>query len=127
MNSTTKFCLKVVFWPMLIGVYALAVFMLAASFALAQTPAEGCAPHDQMSQSLAAKYGELVMIYARSEDKVVEFYVSQEGTWTTVVTDATGMSCMVADGDAWTGDRPDPEPQSGPAMYRILPGRPWGL
>jgi hypothetical protein len=34
---------------------------------------------------------------------MVELFVGKTGTWTVVVTDTQGRSCVVANGDGWTG------------------------
>ena len=131
MSRGNRFIVKVIVGYVLafVTVAALAIAVLGdagAQEAPASAP-PGCLPHDQMSQMLAKEHGELVMIYARTRGQPIEFYVSRAGTWTAVATSADQMSCMVQAGDGWTGDRPDPLPQSGPAMYRILPNRPWPL
>lgn len=32
---------------------------------------------------------------------IMEIYASATGTWTVIVTDVTGMSCIVAAGEGW--------------------------
>jgi hypothetical protein len=145
MTRQNRFRLKVILGYTVAFASALAGSMAAMSFALAEeqltpderiaqafegipvqapvpTPApqqQNCMHHTQMEQFLANKFKESVMIWARSGANMTEFFVSEAGTWTAVVTTPDQMSCIVADGDAWTGDRPDPLPQSGPAQYRI--------
>lgn len=34
----------------------------------------------------------------------MEVFVAEKGTWTIVITDLTGTSCIVAAGEAWTSD-----------------------
>jgi hypothetical protein len=124
----------------LIGLTALAVTVAGARFALADEyadqriaeafeqvveepqPPDNCLPRAEMRMAMAARYGETVQIFARSGPTIMEFFASRSRTWTAVQTGPEGISCMVSSGDAWTGPVPEPEPQSGPALYRIEPG-----
>lgn len=57
------------------------------------------------------KYGETRMGLGMSSAGVlVELWHNVEtGTWTTVLTNAQGISCIVAEGDEWAVSEPEPE------------------
>ena len=78
---------------------ALAIVTLSVSAAQAQSQ---CAPRKEIVQVLAAKYQEnrhaLGLI---NEKAVMEVYISPQGTWTMVVTNEAGMSCIMAAGESW--------------------------
>lgn len=61
-----------------------------------------CAPHGAILKVLAGKYQEnrhaLGLI---NEKAVMEVFISPKGTWTMLVTDQRGLSCIIAAGDAW--------------------------
>jgi len=64
-----------------------------------QTP---CGRHDDIAAALKSKYQEarriMGVINART---VMEIFTSEKGTWTVLVTDTTGRSCITATGEAW--------------------------
>jgi len=75
-----------------------------SSPALAQTaPNTNCAPRQAVVERLGARYGESRQsIGIGSNNSVVEVFASTEtGTWTIVVTMPTGVSCLVAAGQAF--------------------------
>ena len=59
-----------------------------------------CAQHDSIVAQLAAKYGETRQSVGLAENnQMVEVFASQEtGSWTIIVTRASGVACMVAAG-----------------------------
>ena len=74
-----------------------AVLAVIAGPVTAQT---NCGPHADVTQRLAAGYGEhRQAIGLASDNTVMEVYASLEtGTWTIVVTRANGIACLVASG-----------------------------
>ena len=78
----------------------LACLLASPAAALAQGT---CLPHDDMAAHLAAGWGEARRSIALdSAAAVVETYANPlTGTWTLVVTQPGGPSCMVASGDAY--------------------------
>ncbi|MFZ5677418.1 MAG: hypothetical protein ACOZAM_31025 [Pseudomonadota bacterium] len=84
----------------LIGLMSgLAVGMLTISGADAQSQ---CAPRTEVVKVLAAKYQESQRALGLINEKaMMEIYVSPKGTWTMVVTNEQGVSCVLADGEAW--------------------------
>lgn len=78
----------------------LAGVLLAALPAAAQ---QNCAPRDHVSLRLMELYGEVRRgVGLEGSDSLVEIYTSDAtGTLTIVVTNARGISCLVAAGRAW--------------------------
>ena len=74
---------------------------LLASGATAQT--RNCAEHAMVVERLAAGYGESRQsIGIAADNTVVEMFASLEtGTWTIVVTQPGGPTCLVASGEAF--------------------------
>jgi hypothetical protein len=72
-----------------------------ATGASAASPA-ACGAHDKVVDALKAKYQEerrvMGVINAQT---VMEIFMSPKGTWTVLVTDTTGTSCMTASGEDW--------------------------
>lgn len=63
-----------------------------------------CAPRPAVIERMAAEYGEVLHGAGLSQNgAVIEVYASPEtGTWTIVVTTPTGLTCVVAVGEAWS-------------------------
>ena len=94
--------------------------MAAISFVLlllsaATRPAaavEACVLHDVALQQLSKSYSEQVAGRGLTADgqKMIELLTSEGGSWTLIITDVHGRSCMLASGDVWVrltapGDR----------------------
>ncbi len=93
---------------MILGLACALLFGTLSSAALkAQTQAQ-CAPHNEVVKVLNAKYQESQRgIGLINEKALMEVFISAKGTWTMVVTNETGMSCIMAAGEAWD-DKPGP-------------------
>ncbi|NQU60576.1 MAG: hypothetical protein HQ512_05560 [Rhodospirillales bacterium] len=77
-------------------VFALTLFAPAAS---AQPV---CGSHNSITASLEKSYSEApVAIGLTLDGGVVEVYSSSEGTWTMVITQPTGLTCLIAAGKDW--------------------------
>jgi hypothetical protein len=76
---------------------------LAANGAQAQNQSRNCAPRDAVLERLASSYGETRQsIGLGTNNAVVETFASLEtGSWTIVVTQPSGISCLVASGQAF--------------------------
>ncbi|MBI2718255.1 MAG: hypothetical protein HY245_15680 [Rhizobiales bacterium] len=61
-----------------------------------------CGAHADIAKVLGSKYNEsrrvMGVVNARA---VMEMFMSPEGTWTMLVTDTSGNSCITAAGEAW--------------------------
>lgn len=62
-----------------------------------------CAPHKEVIERLEGKYKEAQagIGLAANGDGVVQLYVSESGSWTVLVTQPTGLTCLVAGGQSW--------------------------
>lgn len=84
-----------------VGATALALALLLAI----RTPASAqtmCGARNQFLDQLAKGFSERpVAIGLVSNGSVLEVLASDNGSWTIIVTMATGNSCVVASGEAW--------------------------
>ena len=80
---------------------AVVALLLSAAPANAQ---QVCLLHGTAVAQLASQHSEQVLGRGLIRDgkTVVEIFVSEAGTWTAVVTDTQGRSCVVASGVSWT-------------------------
>ncbi len=76
---------------------------LAASIAPAASAQTVCGKRDDIISQLERKYGEKRHSVGVQQGRgVVEVFASSEtGSWTILVTDARGMSCLMAAGEAF--------------------------
>lgn len=81
------------------------LFAIAAVLSLTPAAAEtrNCAPRDAVVERLADRYGETRQsIGLGANNAMVEVFASEEtGTWTITVTSPSGVSCLVASGQAY--------------------------
>jgi hypothetical protein len=65
--------------------------------------AASCAPRDTVVERLAERYGESRQAMGLgANNAVVEVFASDEtGTWTITVTSVSGLTCLVASGQAY--------------------------
>ncbi|MFN0194930.1 MAG: hypothetical protein ACKVP5_23615 [Aestuariivirga sp.] len=83
-----------------IPVLALALGALA-SIAGAEAATQ-CGPHEQLTQQLGQRFQESRQAIGLSGSAaVVELYVSSQGSWTMISTNARGLACVLATGEAW--------------------------
>lgn len=75
----------------------------APSAVAAQNAGSSCAPREIVVQRLAEGYGETRQsVGLGANNAVVEVFASEEsGTWTITVTMASGVTCLVASGQAY--------------------------
>jgi len=85
---------RITFTALLIGSVA------TGSVALAQN---ACAPRDQVVTKLEGTFGESRMgAGLRGSASIFEIWASADsGTWTILVTDTQGISCIMASGESW--------------------------
>jgi hypothetical protein len=87
--------------------YSRWIAMAAAGllFLLAAMPAQAqyfCQKHDKMVALLAEDFRERRLGYGLAgSTMIVEVFVSAGGTWTMLMTDVRGFSCIIAAGDGW--------------------------
>ena len=74
--------------------------VLAAVLSTQASASTACGAHDKIAQALKAKYQEQRrMMGVVSPTTVMEVFTSPKGTWTVLVTDTTGTSCITASGE----------------------------
>ena len=80
-----------------------ASFPMLALDATAQTQSDLCAPREQVAQALAINHGEEpVSGGIHGGAALLEVFVSKsEKTWSIIITQADGTSCIVAAGTDW--------------------------
>lgn len=80
------------------------VVLVSASVAGAQ---QLCLPRDAAVARLDGQYAEKVFGrgLVQGGRAMIEVFVSKTGTWTVLITDVNGQSCMVAAGENWTQPR----------------------
>lgn len=84
----------------LFGTVSAAALALSVHSAAAQAPS--CGPHEAVVKSLAEQYREKVQSVGMIDSNtVLEVYVSDAGTWTIIVTDTAGKSCVLSAGEGW--------------------------
>lgn len=61
-----------------------------------------CGPHDQIVSQLGQVYNETQQsLGLAANGSVIEVFASEAGTWTILITDTNGQTCMAAAGEAW--------------------------
>lgn len=78
----------------------LATAALAVSLAMPAWAQPNCLPRDAMLKGLAEGFSETRRIVGMTRNGLVmEIFASEGGTWTAVITNAEGLSCIATDGD----------------------------
>ena len=61
-----------------------------------------CGKHDDIAKVLSSKFKESRRVMGVVNAKaVMELFMSTQGTWTMLVTDTSGTSCITASGEEW--------------------------
>ena len=61
-----------------------------------------CGAHDSVNKSLTTKFKEARRIMGVvNASAVMEIFLSPQGTWTVLVTDTVGTTCVIATGQDW--------------------------
>lgn len=84
----------------------LALFALLATGAAAPAASAQedlmCAPRDEVAHQLGVQFSETPVSRGVTGDgMLLELFASPQGTWTAVLSDAAGISCLVSGGEAW--------------------------
>ena len=78
---------------------------LAAGASMANAQYRFCTARNTMISWLEANFAERqIALGTINSTAVMEIYVGDKGTWTIILTDLSGTSCMVAAGEHWTSD-----------------------
>lgn len=84
----------------------LAILGLAGALLFDAGPAgaqQVCTTHEAATKQLGDRYGETVVGRGLSKTgtRMVEVFVSEKGTWTVVISEPNGRSCVLASGESW--------------------------
>ena len=81
---------------------AASVLFLSVSSANAE---QFCAPRDKAVVQLEKQFGEFVSGrgLAVNGKRMIELFVSEKGSWTVLISDPKGLSCVVTSGENWQG------------------------
>ena len=81
---------------------AASVLLISASSANAK---QSCAPHDRAVKQLEKQFGEKVFGrgLAANGKRMIELFVSENGSWTMLISGPNGRSCVMAIGENWQG------------------------
>ncbi len=81
---------------------AASALFLSASSANAE---QFCAPRDRAVMQLEKQFEELVSGrgLAANGKRMIELFVSEKGSWTVLISDPNGRSCVMASGENWQG------------------------
>ena len=84
----------------------IAALLLFLGLAFAVIPARAqasCAVHDELTAYLEKKFGERPVSWGLSSNGfLVEVFSSDKGSWTIVLTNPFGISCIRAASDGWS-------------------------
>ena len=80
-----------------------ALILIATVGLTASSAQAACAPRDAVVKSLARDFAEYPTFVAIQNDgnSLLEFFVSEEGTWTVIESYADGRACSRASGTGW--------------------------
>ncbi len=90
---------------------AILIALIVGSFLLspAALAQPVCGQHNSVSDNLKKSYSEAPVSMGLTPDGgVLEVFASKEGTWSMVVTQPSGISCLIAVGQSWE-NLPKPE------------------
>ena len=87
----------------LFGVVLGTAFLVSAYTPAAEAASRMCAKRTIISKMLGDKYKESPRAIGLTEKgkAAFEFYVSEKGTWTVMMTNTKGVSCIMAAGHSW--------------------------
>lgn len=106
--------------PLAILIGLTALTMTAAGAANAAPPS-ACAPRAEVVKSLDGMFKEVPAARAIVADgALMEVFISEEGTWTMLLTSPQQMSCLVGSGDGWE-DLPRSKPLGHSAALPLTP------
>ena len=89
---------------LILGLMPVAVIVASGLLATASSaPAQNqCGVRQELVQQLDAQFGEKPAATGQvDQQSMVEIFVSDQGTWTILVTGTDGGSCIIATGEGW--------------------------
>ncbi|RDJ14765.1 hypothetical protein [Rhizobium grahamii] len=86
----------------LISVVILATSMIAHPHSAASQMMRSCAARSEVVNFLDKNFAErLTAVGLVNQNAMLEIYAAQSGTWTLLITDTRGISCLLLSGDSW--------------------------
>ena len=86
----------------LIAAVILTTSMIAHPHSAASQMMRSCAGRSEVVNFLDKNFAEkLTAVGLVNENAVLEVYAAESGTWTLLVTDVHGISCVLLSGDSW--------------------------
>ena len=80
----------------------LPILVIAHPHSAASQMMRSCAGRSEVVNFLDKNFAEkLTAVGLVNENAVLEVYAAESGTWTLVVTDVHGISCILLSGDSW--------------------------
>lgn len=95
-----------------LGFFIATIILIAIAPTPAVSQGRNCAPHDVVVERLSIQYGESRQAIALAPGgRVMEMFANLgTGTWTMVVTDTDGTTCLIASGQSYERLDEDIEP-----------------
>lgn len=94
------------------------VLAFVSAYASPASVAFPCGERTNFVETLDSKYHESPKaIGIANQTNLVEVFTSEKGTWTIMVTQPTGKTCIIAAGSSWADLDPTPV-RTEPAMYK---------
>ncbi len=86
----------------ILNLIAASALFLSVSSANAE---QFCAPRDRAIKQLEKQFGEMISGrgLALNGKRIIELLVSEKGSWTVLISDPNGRSCIMASGGNWQG------------------------
>ena len=108
-------------WLLLTGIM-LSAFWASDSFAQAFAQSSPlCGPKDEVLAGFAQKYNEIPKSNGVTNGgQLVQILVSETGDWSLLVTHPSGISCLLATGNAWQNFAPHPQTSENDLISRRL-------
>ena len=76
--------------------------VLASSFALPAAAQSACGKREEIVKIIMNKYKEVPRALAiAGQSNLLEVYASEKGSWTILITQPQGSTCIVAAGQSW--------------------------
>lgn len=98
------------------SILTLAIAASLSATALRAQPRKNCAPRPAVLEKLAEVYGETRQsIGLGADNKVIEVFAAESGSWTILMTLPTGLSCVVAAGRSFENLAEELPPEGAPA------------
>ena len=64
---------------------------------------QACASHDEVTMQLETQFDEMIIGrgLASAGKRMLELFVSEKGSWTLMISEPNGRSCVLGSGESW--------------------------